>query len=1072
VVGSADKGISLINSSNTELIHMRQEAGDAGAIFLKDAGGVKVLFTSRPSNHSYFNVSGGNFGIRTASPTRVLQVNGAAHATSHLVGSLTTALGIAGSFPDANDSELGPGYLVMTRDDTAAAKQLQFWKNGSLHSALMTDTQGLNILGSDGVSDVTIGTDGNIGIGTNVITQKFEIYKSGNDTQLLVNTFGGTADTTQAGIWFRTDNSNAFNFNRSKGAVIFRRTGNYGVGNLYLCVQSNANSSSAAVGDAKLTIIQDGNVGIGTLAPAKKFHVYGNSKLDGQVDISGNVVPTISTLFDIGTSSLKWRNLVLSGTLTGAAATFSGSVGIGTTAPDSKLEINTPTTNAHLHVLKLSQNSWSSSQGKIKSIVWDDLVGVLGGIGMSYDGSKTSMHFHSFYNGGYKTESVELMTILGNGNVGIGTNVPAYQFCVGGAWNALYTDNTYDFSIGQFGSSANVLALHSAGDIWLNIDSNSNDTTKKLYIAEGGLKTAASAIATFQQDGNVGIGTTAPNGDLQVKYGGSGYAFSILSSNNSNPMLNFGQSSTDSGFLDVRAGNASKVLLGTNQPSYFMGGSVGIGTTGPTSALSVSHANSNAASIRVFRSNSITGTYLELGTVGGSGRINCQGGSIAFQISGTTKAQLTDNGNFGINYDTAVHPAYNLQIGSYSIAEDRTLAILGDNVRNETLRLADESNNWGFDIRNNGGSARLEFIRHSNSSAGTVAVVIQRDDGNVGIGTSSPAATLHVRDTSTSTSRWTAAFVADNAAVVSAQAHDHVLIQSNDVPSLKLYEYGQDQVGGICVGDNNTTISSTETLRFYVNGSATGNLHEGLGGTMALQLNTNGTSNFYGSVNLATNMILSLGTGVGNAGKIRLYGGHASTDSYMDWMPLTSERAFRFAGKASTSDYTTYFTQAGTGKHNLWVSGTFETAGACTLATGGGNSTFGGCVGIGMTPTYTLQVNGSFAATSKSFVIDHPVKPNYMLEYGSLEGPEFGVYYRGRVQSDTITLPDYWSSLVRDGTITVQLTPNGSFQHLYVVSTSLTEIKIGAADGETIDCYYVIYGERADLDPLVVEKIV
>ena len=64
------------------------------------------------------------------------------------------------------------------------------------------------------------------------------------------------------------------------------------------------------------------------------------------------------------------------------------------------------------------------------------------------------------------------------------------------------------------------------------------------------------------------------------------------------------------------------------------------------------------------------------------------------------------------------------------------------------------------------------------------------------------------------------------------------------------------------------------------------------------------------------------------------------------------------------------------------------------------------------------------------------------------------------------------AALVRDGTITVQLTPNGSFQHLYVVSTSLSEIKIGAADGETIDCYYVIYGERADLDPLVVEKIV
>ena len=118
----------------------------------------------------------------------------------------------------------------------------------------------------------------------------------------------------------------------------------------------------------------------------------------------------------------------------------------------------------------------------------------------------------------------------------------------------------------------------------------------------------------------------------------------------------------------------------------------------------------------------------------------------------------------------------------------------------------------------------------------------------------------------------------------------------------------------------------------------------------------------------------------------------------------------------------------------------------------------------------TISVPGAFSASSKSFLIDHPTKENKKLEYGCLEGPEFGVYHRGRAQSNTITLPDYWTALVREETITVQLTPNGSFQHLYVVSQSLTEIVIGAADGETIDCFYTVYGERADIDSLVVEK--
>ena len=137
-----------------------------------------------------------------------------------------------------------------------------------------------------------------------------------------------------------------------------------------------------------------------------------------------------------------------------------------------------------------------------------------------------------------------------------------------------------------------------------------------------------------------------------------------------------------------------------------------------------------------------------------------------------------------------------------------------------------------------------------------------------------------------------------------------------------------------------------------------------------------------------------------------------------------------------------------------------------------GDSYIVGNLGIGSTAggSYKLEVFGAFAASSKSFVINHPTKENKKLIHGSLEGPEYGVYYRGTTQSNTITLPDYWSGLVREDTVTVQLTPKGSFQHLYVVSTSLSEIVIGAADGESVDCFYTIYGERADIDSLVVEK--
>jgi hypothetical protein len=129
-----------------------------------------------------------------------------------------------------------------------------------------------------------------------------------------------------------------------------------------------------------------------------------------------------------------------------------------------------------------------------------------------------------------------------------------------------------------------------------------------------------------------------------------------------------------------------------------------------------------------------------------------------------------------------------------------------------------------------------------------------------------------------------------------------------------------------------------------------------------------------------------------------------------------------------------------------------------------------GNVGIGTTsPGHKLEVNGSFAATTKSFDIEHPTKEGMRLHHGSLEGPEHGVYIRGRLEGDVVELPDYWLGLVDEDTITVQLTPNRGFQQIYVEDISDNKVYVGTQTDTPIDCFYFIQAERKDVDKMEVE---
>ena len=174
---------------------------------------------------------------------------------------------------------------------------------------------------------------------------------------------------------------------------------------------------------------------------------------------------------------------------------------------------------------------------------------------------------------------------------------------------------------------------------------------------------------------------------------------------------------------------------------------------------------------------------------------------------------------------------------------------------------------------------------------------------------------------------------------------------------------------------------------------------------------------------------------------------------------------------AATSSTTGALTVGG----GVGVAGNAFVGGNIVVTNATGISTFAGNVGVGTTVAtagYLLSVNGGLAATIKSFVINHPTKPGKKLQYASLEGPENGVYVRGRLSNNnTIRLPDYWSALVDVGSMTVSLTPIGRYQKLYVENISPDTITV-AADGwfkSNIDCYYTVYAERRDVEKLRVE---
>ena len=352
----------------------------------------------RPANGSSTNVvinSSGNVGIGTATPEHSLSVFKAANAAR-------TEIGI-----DNTDQRLVLG---------------SFYQSGGLQYATIQSTNNAET----GAQALALQPDGgNVGIGTASPSKKLQISSDANAQSTaaipgirIENTDTTASDTNVSGEieFFSKDASEA-----DKISGFIKNVAEDAGTKYALTFGAKATGANAA---EAMRINNAGNVGIGTVSPAKLLHVkssnsdtaetlahFGNGDIDGGLEIKTN--GNGGSSLDWGFNAVNSRNLVFDTNQTERMRISSaGNIGIGDNNPSKELVVKNISTAGTESVINIISGN-AAVAGLYLGDSDDDIVA-----GIVYDNSADTLQLRS-------SNNQTAVTIDSSERVGIGTPTPS-----------------------------------------------------------------------------------------------------------------------------------------------------------------------------------------------------------------------------------------------------------------------------------------------------------------------------------------------------------------------------------------------------------------------------------------------------------------------------------------------------------------------------------------------------------------------------------------------------------------------------------------------------------------------